>query len=92
MIFLLSLIFLTSHETTRTTKIYVSCYSVLASVLLSVVFLSSTYFVGEKTTNRNLFEANLREIENTIIELDGIDLDVVINPEEVVEEMTDGQN
>ena len=52
--------------------------------------MTSTYFIGDKTTNRLLFEGTLREIESTIIDIDGIDMqeeaEAIINPEEVVEQ------
>ena len=90
LIFLLSLVFLTSHERTKTTMFYVSCYSILASVLLSVVFVSSSYFVGDHTKNRGLYVDTLREIENTISQFDVSnikeDAEAILNPESIEEE------
>ena len=69
-IFSISLIFLISFERTGVSMIFVAAYSFFCSILLAVIFVSSVFFAGDETTNKEFFDEALRDIEHKMTELD----------------------
>lgn len=62
-VFLVSLIFLISFERTKISTAFVVTYSILTSVLLSITFATSTYFIGEETNNYKFYKDALIDVQ-----------------------------
>lgn len=86
-IFLLSLIFLTTFERTKLSMIFVSAYSILGTVLLTFILITSTYFNGKNTRDREFYVKAIISLEKKMEEIDALPED-----QQEIKDMLEGES